>query len=48
MGASREPDQGLVVLRLDLAAGVDLKELGMQRPLEKAERQLIHVHNDLR
>jgi len=42
MGASRDPDQGLVLLRLDLATGMNLEKLRMQRALEKTERQLVY------
>jgi hypothetical protein len=42
MGAPGDPDQGLILLRLELPTGVKLEQLGVQRSLKKTERQLVN------
>jgi hypothetical protein len=47
MGASGYPDESLVLLGIELPAGIYLKKLRMQWSLKKAEHQLFYSNIDL-
>ena len=47
VGAAGNPDKGFVLIRLQLAFGVDLEKLGMQRSLKEAERQFLDGYIDM-
>ena len=46
--ASRHPDKSLILLGLHLTLGINLEKFGMNRPLEKTERQLFNCYIYLR
>ncbi len=48
MGAAGDPDEGLVFFGIDVAIGINLKKLRVQRSLEETKHQFLNGYVDLR